>query len=393
MISFDEAVRLVAGTARPLPAETVRLAEAHGRVLAAPVVAQVSSPSADVSAMDGYAVRKAGLDGLPASLRIIGQSFPGAGYPGQLETGTCVRIFTGAPVPDGADWVMMQENVRCDGETAIVEDIGSGPHIRRVGSDFRAGETLLQAGTLLSPRALVAAAAADIAELTVHRRPRVRLLATGDELANPGAARLCAGAIPESISFGVAALARQWGAEPVGSVRLRDDLAAMQPRARAACEGVDLLVVTGGASVGERDFAKTMFGDALELVFSKVAIKPGKPVWLGRVGEVLVMGLPGNPTSALVTARLLLAPLIAGLTGRDPAEALRWRTFPLSEPLEAAGDRETFSRAKMEGETLCLLSNQDSGAQKMLVAADLLVRRPAGEVGLAAGETVQVLDF
>ena len=204
-------------------------------------------------------------------------------------------------------------------------------------------------------------------QLEVHRRPRLTILSTGDELAEPGTARERADAIPESVSFGVAALAGQWGADTVARERLRDDLPAMQLTAEAALEQSGLVVVTGGASVGEKDFAKTMFEPlGLELVFSKVSIKPGKPVWLGRVGEKLVVGLPGNPTSALVTARLLLVPLLAGLTGRPIEDALGWRTLPLASPLGDCGSRETFHRARSLTGAAEILSFQDSSAQKAL---------------------------
>jgi molybdopterin molybdotransferase len=393
MIAFDEAVRLVASVARPLGTEQVGLGMAQGRVLAAPVLACVDSPPANVSAMDGYAVRAADVAAPPVELRVVGQSLPGAGFAGDIAAGAAVRIFTGAPVPAGCDRVVIQENVRRDGAMAFIADAGTGTNIRARGSDFRSGETLLDPGVLLRPGALVAAAAADCGTLLVHRRPRLRLVATGDELAQPGAARARPGAIPESVSFGVLALARDWGAETLGRLRLADDLAAMRDEADVALDGADVLVVTGGASVGERDFAKAMFGDALDLVFSKVAIKPGKPVWLGRAGGTLVIGLPGNPTSAMVTARLFLAPLLAGLGGRDPAEALRWRTAPLAAPLGPTGERETFARACREGDAVRPLTNKDSGAQKMLAAADLLVRRRPGVAGYAAGVQVETLSF
>jgi molybdopterin molybdotransferase len=393
MISFDEAIKLLTTVARPLGSEQVPLAAAHGRVLAAPVVAQVSSPVLHVSAMDGYAVRDADVRDLPARLPVAGESFAGRGHAGPLPDSAAIRIFTGAPVPDGAERVVIQENVQREGDTAIVLSLGNSRNIRAAGSDFAAGEKLLEAGALLNPRAVVAAAAADLAEVEVFRCPRVRLLATGDELAEPGTARSRPQAIPESVSFGVAALAREWSADTAEPVRLADDLPLLEREARAALDGIDILVVTGGASVGERDFAKAMFGDALRLIFSKVSIKPGKPVWLGRVGETLILGLPGNPTSALVTARLFLAPLLAGMSGRPPEAALRWRQLPLAEPLGPTGDRETFSRARLDGERLALLPNQDSGAQKMLVAADLLVRRPAGAPGYAEGELLDALEF
>jgi molybdopterin molybdotransferase len=220
------------------------------------------------------------------------------------------------------------------------------------------------------------------------------VMSTGDELAPPGSAAAIAGAIPESVSFGVAALVEQWGGTIVGRSLLRDDLAAMEQAAAEAADAADLVIVTGGASVGEKDFAKTMFEPlGLELAFSKVAIKPGKPVWLGKAGKALVMGLPGNPTSAMVTGRLLLAPLLCGLTGRDVADAVRWRSEPLGAPIEACGARETFHRARWHGGAADVLSNQDSSAQKTLAEADLLVRQRAHAPGLQRGDLVEVLDF
>ncbi len=388
MIAFDEAVALVTQAARPLGSEQVRLADAHGRVLATPVIAQVASPPADVSTMDGYAVQAAA----PGDrLTVIGQSFPGAGFAGPVAAGTAVRIFTGAPVPSGADRVVIQEDVRRESDVAVIDALGEGSNIRSRGSDFDRGHELLPAGTMLSARALVAAAAADLGMVVVHRRPRVRLIATGDELAEPG--NPGPATIPDSVSVGVMALARDWGGEPVGRVRLRDDLVAMADQVPTALAGADLVVVTGGASVGERDFARAMFGDALALIFSTVAMKPGKPVWLGRAGETLVMGLPGNPTSALVTARLLLAPLLAGLTGRDPSDALRWRTAPLAQAIGPTGDRETLARAVWAGDTVRVLPNQDSGAQRTLALAELLVRLRPGVAGYAAGDRVDILNF
>ena len=393
MISFDEAVELVRSAARPLGAETVSLAGCAGRILAAPVIAQIDSPRSDVSAMDGYAVREDDVANLPASLKVAGESFAGAGWSGSVAPGTCARVFTGAPVPPGADRVIIQEDVDREDDLAIISrTLGSALHIRRRGSDFRAGDELLAAGRLLDPRAVVAAAAADVAALQVYRRPRLTILSTGDELAEPGAARDRADAIPESVSFGVAALARQWGAECIGRSRLEDDLPPMQRAARAAVEQSDLVVVTGGASVGEKDFAKTMFEPlGLDLVFAKVSIKPGKPVWLGRVGEKLVMGLPGNPTSALVTARLLRAPLIAGLSGGPIA--IGWRMLPLTSSLSGCGARETFHRARFIDGRAEILSFQDSSAQKTLAEADLLVRQRADSPPLMAGDLVEVVDF
>ncbi|MGZ8345532.1 MAG: molybdopterin molybdotransferase MoeA [Allosphingosinicella sp.] len=395
MIGFDEAVHLVAYAARPLGRERVALAQAHGRVLALAVEAEIDSPTCDTSAMDGYAVRDADLADLPAQLPVVGESFAGEGRIVPLAPGTCARIFTGAPLPVGADRVVIQEEVRREGDTASFEQApGSARHIRHRGSDFRRGDRLLEPGRRLDPRALVAAAGADLAEIEVWRRARVVVLSTGDELAEPGQARARAGAIPESVSFGIAALAEEWGGEVVARQRLRDDLPAMERAAGDALETADLVVVTGGASVGERDFAKAMFQPSgLELIFSKVAIKPGKPVWLGRAAGRLVIGLPGNPNSALVTGRLLLAPLLAGLTGRDPKCALSWRRLPLSDKVDACGGRETFVRALQVGDGVRPLLNQDSSAQSTLAAADCLIRRFAGAPPAEPGERVDVLTL
>jgi molybdopterin molybdotransferase len=388
VISFDEALALVAGAARPLGAETVPLAEARGRVLAAPVIAMVDSPPADVSAMDGYAVRDSDL---PGRLDVAGESFPG-GSAGALGPGQCMRIFTGGPIPEGADRVVIQEDVTRDGDVAIFGDPGTARHIRKRAGDFARGQRLLAAGTTIDARGLVAAAGADLGALDVWRRPTLVILGTGDELAEPGTARDRPGAIPESLSLGVAALAQDMGAELVGRRRLRDDLPGMEEAAAEALAAADLVVVTGGASVGEKDFARAMFAPSgLALIFSKVAIKPGKPVWLGRVGDRLVIGLPGNPTSAMVTARLLLAPLIAGLGGRRPD--LQWRGAPLAESIGPCGVRETFVRAAWDGDAARPFSSQDSGAQKTLADAELLIRRRGGGAAAAAGETVEIIDF
>jgi molybdopterin molybdotransferase len=390
MISYDEAIIRLSEVARPLGRESVPIGEAAGRVLAAPVAARIDSPPADSSAMDGYAVREADL---PGPLHLIGESFAGVGFDGILEPGTCVRIFTGAPLPAGADRVVIQEIAVRDGDqVTFTEPSGPARYIRPRGSDFRAGDLLLEAGRRLDPRALVTAAAADIAEVETWRPPRVLVLATGDELAPPGEARRRSGAIPESVSLGIMALAEEWGGRCLGSRLLADDLAALERAADEALDQADLIVVTGGASVGERDHAKAMFAPhGLDLLFSKVAMKPGKPAWLGSAGSTLVLGLPGNPTSAMVTARLLLAPLVAGLAGR--AGALAWRRLPLAVPLPACGDRETFHRARLTQAGAVPLANQDSGAQKALAEADLLLRSRPYDPPRAAGEAIEALEF
>lgn len=395
MISFDDATALVSRWARPLAGERVGLDQADGRVLAVPVLAQRSSPAVAVSAMDGYAVREVDLSHGPVRLPVMGAAYAGRGFEYPLAPGACVRIFTGAPAPAGADRVVMQEAVRDEGEVAFFAEAPcGGRHVRAAGCDFRAGDELLAAGLRLTAQRLITAAAADLSELEVVARPRVIILSTGDELHEPGQGPGGGASIPESVSFGLAALVRAWGGEVIGRRRLGDDLPVLQAAAGAALEAADLVVVTGGASVGQRDYAKAMFAPFdLECLFAKVAIKPGKPVWLGRAGGRLVVGLPGNPTAALVTARLLLAPLIAGLGGQAPDRALAWRRETLAQPLEVCGDRETFVRAQSLPTGVAPLSDQDSSSQKALSLADLLIRRRPGDPAAAAGDRVAVLDF
>ncbi len=395
MISFNEAFALIEAVATPLGRESVALADAYDRVLAAPVVARLSSPASDTSAMDGYAVRQSDLAALPTRLRVVGESFAGRGFDGQMRPGECLRIFTGTPMPEGADRVIIQEIVHRDGEAALFDHAPSGGrHVRAMGSDFRAGDVLLEPGRRLDARAMVAAAAADRATVEVWRRPRVVVLGTGDELAEPGKAVGIPGAIPESVSFGVAALIARYGGEVARRLRLKDDPAPLKAAAATALDEADLVVVTGGASVGEKDYARAMFAPAgLELIVDKVAIKPGKPVWLGRARGRLVLGLPGNPTSAMVTGRLFLPPLIAGLSGETAGAALHWRRARLGAALGACGDRETFHRAAWRDGCAYPLTDQDSSAQKALAAADLLIRRRPGEPDAAAGDEVETLDF
>jgi molybdopterin molybdotransferase len=391
VIGFDEASAVVAAAAQPVGTEVVPLGEAAGRVLAEPASACITAPGRDVSMMDGYAVRSADLAAGSARLRVDHEIWPGAADPGLIGEGSCARIFTGAPLPRGADRVVMQEMVRREGEWALFER-GDGPaFVRAAGSDFEEGDVLLEAGTRLGPRALIAAAAGDLAELIVWRRPVVAILATGDELVAPGAAARRAGSVPDSISIGLAALVQQWGGRVTSLTLLPDDLESMRTAAKRALEESDLLLVTGGASVGARDFAQRMV-EGLELGFAKVAMKPGKPVWFGSARGRHVLGLPGNPTSALVTARLFAAPLLAGMGGLRPGDAWAWHEMALAEPTGAVGDRETFARGRAQDGQVRLAPNQDSGAQRTLAACDVLARLPAG-ADLKRGDRVPVLTF
>lgn len=394
MISFDEAIARLSNVAKPLGPETVSLSEASGRRLAKDVTARLDSPRSAVSAMDGYAVRSADLRP-DTPFAVIGGSFPGRPFGKPVKAGECVRIFTGAPVPEGADRVVIQENAARDGDRVSFSGSFDGPaHIRAAGSDFGKGETLLTAGHRLNPRALVAAAAADAAKLDVFRRADVFVLATGDELKSPGEAHLTSDGIPDSLSAALIAFIQDWGGVPVGQAKIADDPGILQAAAQQALEHADVVLVTGGASVGEKDFARDMFDFANpEEVFSKCAIKPGKPVWLSAIGGGLVLGLPGNPTSAMVTARLFLAPLLTGLEGGDPAEALHWQERTLSGAIGRNGGRETFHRARLSGADVEPLGTHDSGAQAALAGSDLLIRQAADHVGYSDGETVRTLDF
>ena len=393
-IDLDQALGIVGDATRPLDCEQIMLVGAGGRVVARPVVATFDSPRADVSMMDGFAVREDNAR-VGVTLDVIGTSAAGKSFAGTVGAAQAVRIFTGAALPEGAERVVIQENVVVGGDRmTIVEAPGAARFIRAQGSDFAAGDVVVAAGTRLTPGALVAAAGAGASDVDVARRPRVMTIATGDELRPVGTSIDDPDHIIDSIAPGLHAMLGAMGAEILGSRLLGDDLSALEAAAAGAVASADLVVVTGGASVGARDHAKAMFAPLrMELLFSKVAIKPGKPVWLGRVGDTLVMGLPGNPGSALVTARLLLAPLIAGLLGQKSPLPLEWIKLPLGAPIPATSDRETFVRASLRDGKLIPVANQDSGAQRALGEAGWLIRCPAGQGPLDSGATVPALAF
>ena len=395
MISFDHAIEIIEAAARPFGTEAVALSEAAGRVLASPVIAAIDSPRADVSAMDGYAVRSADLSEVPVALRVVGKSFPGSGYAGLIDHRECVRIFTGAPLPTGADRIVIQEQVRVEGDLALIEVTSLAPlWVRARGADFRVNDAVLEPGRILNAAALIAAGGADAATVDVFHRPRLTLLTTGDELVSPGEARESALAVPDSVSLGLALLAEQWGATIVRRERMRDDLPGMEAIAERSVGEADVVVLAGGASVGERDYAKAMFEPlGLQLGFSKISMRPGKPAWFGTAAGAIILGLPGNPTSALVAARLLLCPLLACLTGRGANAALFWEDATLATPLRDCDDRETFHRARLTQGSAALLSFQESHAQKALAEADILLRQPARSGSRSVGETASVLRF
>lgn len=395
MIRYAEALNRLVAEAKPLAMEVVGLANADGRRLAKPVIAARDAPIVAVSAMDGFAVRDSDLDAGARSLPIVGAAYAGRGLRDALPAGACARVFTGAPVPQGADRVVLQEDVVVDdGRARLPESIAAKRHIRPAGCDFQAGQTLLAAGLRLNAQRLVAAAAADFSEVTVWRRPRVALLATGDELADPGKAGADCDKISESVTFGVAALITAFGGEVVSRHCAPDHLPTLQAMAADLADSADLVIVIGGASVGERDYARTIFaGENFRMIFAGVAIRPGKPVWAGRAGDRWIFGLPGNPTSALVTARILLAPLITALAGGAACEALDWRSAPSVRALDAGGPRESFVRARRAGEGVESLADQDSASQWALANADTLIRRPAHSPQVEAGALVECLSF
>ena len=327
---------------------------------------------------------------------VVGESAAGMAHAPALSHGEAVRIYTGAPLPDDADRVVVQEMTQVDGgRMTVTGAIGDNAFIRRTGSDFEEGAVLLEAGTRLTSNRLVAAAAADHARLRVWRRPGIAILATGDELVAPGRAFESASTIPDSISGALAAATRDWGGDVVARRRVRDDAPAIEGEASALLRTADILVVIGGASVGARDFAKhSLAGGDFHEVFSKVAMQPGKPVWCAASGRgQFVIGLPGNPVSAMVTARLFLAPLIAASAGRPFGSALPWAPRPLIGAGIAGKWREQFARGVREDGGVRLIDNQLSSAQSGLAMADMLVRVPAGDTRYGEGVALPGIAF
>ncbi len=400
MLSLDHALTIICQAATPLGTETVLLAHAAGRRLAAPVIAAINAPRADVATMDGYAMRAADLAD-DAPLTIIGEARPGHPHPGAVLSRQAVRLFTGAPVPAGTDKVVMQERATASGDQVRFCGAAADPvFIRRAGSDFAAGHQVLAAGIILTPGALIAAAAADADQVTIWRRPRIAVLATGDELVAPGSAHSEAHAIPDSLTPGLTAAIAGWGGQIIDTALLPDHLPTLRAAAARALAEADVIVVSGGASVGAHDHARAMFGDRLAPLIDKVAVKPGKPVWLARANDAgavdsgpLILGLPGNPGSAFVTARLFLAPLLAGCGGGDPLSVLAWQDVPLGATLPPAGDRDLMVRARLSEGEIVPVDNQDSGAQAALALATHLIWHRAGSAALPRAALVKSLSL
>jgi molybdopterin molybdotransferase len=399
LIPVAEALaRVLASANQPMSEEWVSLGEAFGRTLSRDLVAARTQPPFANSAMDGYALRASDVAGPPASLRLIGESAAGHPFAGMIGAGEAVRIFTGAPIPEGADTIVIQEDTRRESDRVAIEITARpGDNIRTAGLDFAAGETLLTAGTRLGPRAVALAAAANHRSLPVRRRPRVAILATGDELVAPGEP-LGPSQIVASNNFFIAGLVEANGGVPLDLGIAIDEPSALAAKISAARDAeADVLVTLGGASVGDYDLVQKALVDAgMQLGFWRIAMRPGKPLMHGRLGTMNVLGLPGNPTSSAVCAVLFLRPLLRALlgdasAGADPSEPAR-----LAAPLAANGVRQDYVRATLArdgagGLLAAPLPDQDSSLVKTLARAQALIVRAPGAAAARAGEACRVI--
>ncbi len=395
MLSVEEARARILAALAPVGTEWVGIADAWGRVLAAPVAARHDKPLADVSAMDGYAVRGTDCATIPRRLRVIGSAPAGHPFTGTVGPGEAVRVFTGSVIPAGADAVIIQEDTDLGQETVEVRFVPRpGQHIRRRAGDFAVGDTLLAPGRRLTARDIGIAASADRPWLCVHRRPRVAILSTGDEVARPGEP-VPDGGVISSNSLALAAMVRAAGGEPIDLGIAPDDLDTIAAAARGAA-GCDLIVTSGGASVGAHDLVRDALAPAgLELAFWKIAMRPGKPFMFGRVGATPLLGLPGNPVSALVCGLLFLVPAIERLAGL-PGEAPRPVRAVAGAALKANDHRADHLRAALtrreDGTPVATpFAVQDSSLMAALARAEALILRAPHAPAVAEGEAVEVL--
>ena len=398
MISVDEALDRIFAQLDPPQSETVPLLSAHNRVLAKPLVAGHNQPPFDSSAMDGYAVRAAEVvPGRP--LKLAGTSQAGARFVGMMEHGQCVRIFTGAPMPIGADAVIMQEEATATGNhVSFQKRPPAGQSIRKQGNDFRRGQQLLPAGVALTPAMLNLAASANQPALEVTRRPRIAVLATGDELVPPGTIP-GPDQIVASNSYGLIPLLSPYAETIIDLGIVSDDRKALDTALLAAFDqGVDLLVTTGGASVGERDYVREALIDlGVTLDFWKLRMRPGKPLMFGTRAKTLVFGLPGNPVSALVTAIVILRPALRRMTGHQDPLAPRM-TATLATALPANGPRRHYVRGTLSRDELGFLrvtpiSETDSSHSSSLAQADALIIQPENDSFRHAGDLVEIIPL
>ena len=392
--SPDEALARMLAQAPRLATETVALEEALGRALAQDVDAQRDQPPFRASAMDGWAVRREDAASAEARLKITGESAAGRGFDRAVGPGEAVRIFTGAPVPEGADWVVIQENASREDEVVRLGPLeDASGHVRPRGGDFQAGQQLLAKGVRLDPWRISLAAAAGYAKVEVTRRPRVAILSTGDEIV-PAGGPVGPWAIWNSGGPALQGLCRTWGGAAVQLAPAGDSEEAIA--AAVAGAEADLLVMVGGASVGEHDLVKPALKRlGLELFVEGVAMRPGKPSWFGRLSDGRrVLGCPGNPASALVCAELFLRPVLFSLQGLTPA---RTPVFArLGEALPSNGPRAHYMRAELVsasdgGVSVQPFPDQDSSLVSVFARADALLHRPAGAPAAAEGSIVEVL--
>lgn len=397
MIPVEEARARILAELKTAGIEEVPLLEAQGRVLAEDVRARLTQPPWPVSAMDGYAVRAADAARVPVTLKIAGAVPAGSSYPHDVGPGEAVRIFTGAPVPSGADAVVIQEDTEArDGQVIVKEAARIGRHIRVAGLDFKSGEVGVKAGHRLTARDVGLSAAMNVPWLRVHRRPRVALLATGDEIARPGDP-IGSNQIVSSNTYALAAAIRALGGEAIVLGIAKDTVEDTVAKVEGA-RGTDLLVTTGGASVGDHDLVqKALATRGLSVDFWKIAMRPGKPLMWGRLGDLPVLGLPGNPVSALVCALVFLKPAIEKLSGLDP-EALSLIDARLGSDVGPNDTRQDYVRSTLakgaDGVPVVTpFSKQDSSMMSLLAQSDGLLVRPIRDPARRAGDLVKVLPF
>jgi len=397
MISVDEALERILKNFSPLPAETVGLGEAFGRVLAVDVRARMTQPPLAVSAMDGYAVRAADVVEVPATLKVVGAVPAGQVFDGAIGPGEALRIFTGAPLPEGADSIVIQEDTEAgDGQVTVKESCKAGNYVRPAGLDFAEGDAGPRAGRQLSARDVGLIAAMNHPWVQVRRRPRVAILSTGDEVVMPGEP-LAPGRIVSSNGLALAAFVKACGGEPL-QLGIAPDKEEQLAALAAGARGADLLLTAGGASVGDHDLVQKVLGEhGLELDFWRIAMRPGKPLMFGRLGDTPMIGLPGNPVSALVCSLLFARPAMNALLGLDlPAHPLE--QMVLGADLAANDRRQDYLRSTIavngDGRRRATpYSRQDSAMLALLASADGLIVRPPHAPAIAKGEMVDVLAF
>ena len=396
-LPFDDALaiaREIAARYR-LDPESLALARCHGRVLAQDVVAPLSLPPFDNSAMDGFAFPHAGMGGDETALRLIGEQFAGVALDLHLDAGDCVRITTGAPMPSGADTVAIKENCRVEGTRVIVPGTPAGVNVRHAGEDVREGERVLHAGNVLTPARVSLAASLGLASLQVSRKPTVAVFTTGDELIEPGLS-LAPGQIYDSNRDLLMGLLRADGLEPTAWPRLPDDPRRVEIALRDAACAFDLIITAGGVSAGEKDHLPAVLEQFGTTHFWKVKMKPGMPLLFGSLDQARVLGLPGNPVSVLATYLTFGRALIDGLQGRaDPRP--HWRA-QLVAPLDKPHPRREFVRGRLfsgDNGALHVEANAATGSHRLRAAADsnALIVVPEGPQRYAAGEVVEVLTI